>query len=380
VQPEQFSIVFAGGGTGGHLFPAIAIADEIKKRNPEAAITFVGTKGKIEARLVPDRGYRFASIWISGLKRKLAAENILFPLKIIVALVQSFFLMKRLKPQAVVGTGGYVAGPVVFVASLLGIPTLIQEQNSYPGVTTRLLARRVDEVHITFESSVRYLGTVRRLETSGNPTRAVIGSVNRIEGAKYFGLDPAKRTLLVFGGSLGASSINNAVLNVIPEITGDDFQLIWQTGESDFERVASFVAGMRERDRAGIKIFAFIEQMQYAYGACDLAICRAGATTVAELTRAGVPSVLVPYPYAAADHQTENAKAMVEGGASLLLPDMELSNCLSGTIRQLLGDPERLAKMSDRARMLGKPNAAAVLAEAVMKLAKMRYGRTGKSL
>lgn len=380
MQPEPFSIVFAGGGTGGHLFPAIAIADEIKKRYPEAAITFVGTRGKIEARVVPGRGYLFASMWISGLKRKLTTENILFPLKILVAVVQSFFLMKKLKPLVVVGTGGYVAGPVVFVASLLGIPTLIQEQNSYPGVTTRLLARRVDEVHITFESSVRYLGTVRRLVVSGNPTRAAVGSVNRIEGAKFFGLDPAKRTLLVFGGSLGASSINTAVLAVLAELTADDVQVIWQTGESDFERVAGAVKKMHERERGVVKAFTFIERMENAYGACDLAVCRAGATTVAELTRAGVPSVLVPYPYAAADHQTGNAKAMVEGGASVLVPDRELSERLPATIQQLIGDPDRLAKMSDRARMLGKPKAAAELAEAVLKLAKIRYDRTGKGL
>jgi UDP-N-acetylglucosamine--N-acetylmuramyl-(pentapeptide) pyrophosphoryl-undecaprenol N-acetylglucosamine transferase len=282
--------------------------------------------------------------------------------------------------MVVVGTGGYVAGPVVFVASLLGIPTLIQEQNSYPGVTTRLLARRVNEVHVTFEGCVRYLGTVRHLEVSGNPTRTAVGSVNRIEGAKYFGFDPARRTLLVFGGSLGAKSINDAMLSGLREIIAGDVQVIWQTGESDFERVAAAVARMHERERTGIRVSAFIEHMEYAYGACDVAVCRAGATTVAELTRAGVPSVLVPYPYAAADHQTGNAKAMVEGGASVLVPDVELSTRLSGTLKELMGNPDRLAKMSDRARMLGKPKAAAELAEAVLKLAMIRYDRTGKDL
>jgi UDP-N-acetylglucosamine--N-acetylmuramyl-(pentapeptide) pyrophosphoryl-undecaprenol N-acetylglucosamine transferase len=380
VQPEQFSIVFAGGGTGGHLFPAIAIADEIRKRRPEAAITFVGTTGRIEAHVVPGRGYSFAPIWISGLRRKFTAENILFPLKIIVAIAQSFFLMRKMKPLAVVGTGGYVAGPVVFVASLLGIPTLIQEQNSYPGVTTRLLARWVDEVHITFERSARHLGSVRRLQVSGNPTRAAIGSVNRIEAAKYFGFDPAKRTLLVFGGSLGASSINSALLDVLPELAGLDVQLVWQTGEADFERVAAALKQMHQGGQTVIKAFRFIEQMEFAYGACDLAVCRAGATTVAELTRAGVPSVLVPYPYAAADHQTENAKAMVEGGASVLVPDVELNRRLPEIMKALIGDPDRLAKMSARARMLGRPEAAAELAEAVLKLAKRRYDGAGKGL
>lgn len=207
-------LVFAGGGTGGHLFPAIAVADEIKERHPDAAILFVGTKGRIEATVVPARGYEFVTIWISGFRRRLSAATFLFPLKVIVSMVQSIRLLRRRRPELVIGTGGYVCGPVVCAAQLLGIPTLIQEQNSYPGVTTRMLAPRATEVHLTFEESRRYLKRQSNVLITGNPTREIIGTVRREAGASAFGIDGTKRTVLVFGGSLGASSINLSLIHI----------------------------------------------------------------------------------------------------------------------------------------------------------------------
>lgn len=369
MQPQRLRIVFAGGGTGGHLFPAIAIADEVKRLRPETDITFVGTKEKIEARVVPACGYAFTTIWVSGFRRKLTLENLLFPLKLFVSLIQSFILLKKLKPHVVVGTGGYVCGPVVFLASLLGIPTLIQEQNSYPGATTRMLAARVDEVHVSFESSVRFLSGAKNVSVSGNPTRSAIGTISRAEACRYFEVDEGTITLLVFGGSLGARSINTAVLAALPTLGQLSVQIIWQTGPKEYEHVQSAVGKRLASSEAVVKVFKFIEKMEYAYALADLAVCRAGATTVAELARAGVPSVLVPYPYAAAGHQTENAKALVEGGASVMIPDDQLHEQLVGRIVELLGNSSRRADMAAKARALARPNAATELAQAVLHLA-----------
>ena len=366
---EQLSIVFAGGGTGGHLFPAIAIAGEIKRIKPEAEITFIGTQHKIEATVVPQHGYGFETIWVSGLRRRLSLENILFPVKIVVALVQSFFLIRRLKPNVVVGTGGYVCGPPLFIALLLRIPTLIQEQNSYPGITTRLMASRANEVHLSFNSSKGYLKRTDNVSISGNPTRADVGNTPREVGAAYFELSLAKPTLLVFGGSLGASSINNAVLGILSQLVAGGIQIVWQTGESDYQRIELEANRLANTFSGTVTVQKFIDKMEYAYAVCDLAVCRAGATTVAELSKAGVPSVLVPYPYAAADHQTGNARTMVEAGAAVMIKDTELGTVLLSTIRTLIADRARMRRMQENARRVGRPDAASVIARAVLNLA-----------
>lgn len=366
MQQAQPTILFAGGGTGGHLFPAIAIAEEIKRLKPSASIVFVGTRNRIEARVVPQRGYAFSAIWISGLKRGHVLSNLLFPFKLLVSIVQSVMLMRKIRPAVVVGTGGYVAGPAVFAAQLAGIPTLIQEQNNRPGVTTRLLAGRAREVHVAFETTRRFLARQDNVRVTGNPTRASVGSVSRREGTRAFRLDEARTTVLVFGGSLGARSINDAVLHGLPGLRALGVQLLWQVGELEFERIHRELG---EADTAWVKMYRFIDAMEYAYAAADIAVCRAGATTVAELTRAGVASVLVPYPFAADDHQTENANAMVEAGAAILIQDRELAVRLVETLRGLLADPPRLRALRDRARSLAKPDAAGAIARAVLQLA-----------
>ena len=368
-------MIITGGGTGGHLFPAIAIAEEIRKNAPTAEITFVGTQHKIEARVVPQHGFKFETIWVSGFRRKFTIENIMFPVKFVVSIVQSFLLMRRLRPNVVVGTGGYVCGPPLFVASVLGIPTLIQEQNSYPGMTTRLLSSRVSEVHLSFRSSQQYLKRFENVHVSGNPTREDVGRISRTEGAAYFGVSPVKRTLLVFGGSLGASSINNAVLKVLDRIIANDIQLVWQTGGIDYGRIKAQTDRIIESSRGTIRLYEFIEKIEHAYAVCDLAVCRAGATTVAELGKAGVASVLVPYPHAAADHQTENARAMVEAGAAVMIGDAELDDKLWITIEALLADPTQLQAIRAKAAGMGNPDAASILARAVLNLASAKHGR-----
>jgi len=370
-------IIFAGGGTGGHLFPALAIADEIRRINPDVDILFIGTRGRIEARVVPQSGYKFRTIWISGFTRSLKLRNFIFPLKLTVALIQSFFIIRKFRPDVAVGTGGFVSGPVLYVATLLKIPTLIQDHNSYPGITTRLLSSRVNEVHIAFESSRKYfkwrkwrfLATQRRsrqdnLKLSGSPVRR-LATVNKNDALRYFNLDLNKKTLFVTGGSQGAASINSSLLKVLGDIVGHGIQIIWQTGTADYNRIKSECA----RFGSLIWVSKFIDKIEYAYFACDLALCRAGATTIAELTQCGVAAVLVPYPYAAANHQVENAKAMIETGAAEMIPDSELDVKLKDTVIRLMSDDEKRKMMSRRSRELGKPDAALNIAQSVLQLA-----------
>lgn len=362
---NRLNILFAGGGTGGHLFPALAIAGQIKKLRPDAEITFIGTNGRIEARVVPHHGYAFRSLWISGLHRSWRFSNVLFPLKVVVALVQAFIALRKVKPQVVVGTGGYVCGPPVYAATLLGIPTLLQEQNSYPGITTRLLAERVDEVHVSFELTRKVLKRAENVILSGNPTRSELVKGTMKEGRSFFGLSGERQVLFVFGGSLGASSINIAVDRIVPDLLAHDVAVLWQTGERDYTQMSE-----KYREHSGrVVIRQFIDRMAEAYAASTLVLCRSGATTVAELACTGVPSILVPYPFAAADHQTENAKAMVENGASLMIRDDELHEKLLHTVTGLLGDQQQLRTMGERALALGKPDAAEHIAQAILRLA-----------
>ncbi len=361
-------VLFAGGGTGGHLFPAIAIADEVRRSVPGAKILFVGTKDKIEARVVPGKGYRFETIWISGFRRSLAPGNLVFPFRVVVSVMQAFSIISRFRPHVVVGTGGYVSGPVLFAASRKGIPTLLQEQNSYPGVTTRMLAKRASEVHITFESSRKYIHRSDSVFVSGNPTRADLEQVDRSEALRYFGfVEDERKTLLVFGGSLGAHTINQAVEHSLDQVMKHNVRLIWQTGREDFESAQriSFKA-----PRGSVWIQPFIDRMEYAYAASDLVVCRAGATTIAELTRLGKAAILVPYPFAAANHQVENARSMADAGAAEAIDDDAIAERFSSAVLSIL-DGERLETMRSASRKLGRPYAAKEIAGHILNLAKV---------
>ena len=354
----------AGGGTGGHLFPALAIADEVKKQNPKAVFLFAGTRDKIEARVVPQRGYKFVTIWISGFHRSLRLQNLLFPVKILVALIQSFFLIKRFSPDVVVGTGGYVCGPVLFVASLLGIPTVVHESNSYPGITTRLLSGRATRVFTAFEATNRWLKRTDNVELVGTPTREALDNVSRQSAFKFFGLDEKKQTVLVFGGSLGATSVNRVMVQVVDNLVARGVQFIWQTGEDDYSDLNSRMSG-----KSIGWIGAFIDRMDYAYAAADIVVSRSGATTIAELTRLGKPAILVPYPFAAADHQTMNARTIAEQGAAAIVVDKDAEILLGKTILELLGDRARMESMAKASRSLGRTDAAKVIAEKILNLA-----------
>ena len=365
---KELRIILAGGGTGGHLYPAIAIAEEMKALRPKVDIVFVGTKGKIESRVVPEKGYDLKTIWVGGWSRRLSLGMVLFPFKLMVSFIQSYVFIKKFRPHVVVGTGGYVSGPVLYVATLLRIPTLIQEQNSYPGIASRLLAGRVDEVHVTFEVTKKYLKKgKRKIKVSGNPTRAALGTVKREHGALFFGLDAKKKTVLVFGGSLGAVRLNDAILTLVQDLIAADIQLIWQTGTQDYDRIKS-AAPLPNL----IAVVSFIDRMEFAYAASDVVVCRAGATTVAEITRVGIPAILVPYPYAAADHQVVNASTVADSGAAIVVLEHELPGKLRTTLFNLLESRSERKKMSKRSLTLARPHAGRDLAEAAMRLALLR--------
>jgi UDP-N-acetylglucosamine--N-acetylmuramyl-(pentapeptide) pyrophosphoryl-undecaprenol N-acetylglucosamine transferase len=363
-------VVLAGGGTGGHLYPALAIAEALRRALPDVDIRFIGARGRIEARVVPAHGYAFSAVWVAGFRRRLTLETLAFPLKLFVATLQSLVLLLRYRPAVVIGTGGYVCGPPVFVATLLGIPTLLQEQNSYPGVTTRLLARRVTEVHIAFDATRQHLRRDTGVFLSGNPIRAAVGTVERSESLKRLGLQSARKTVLVVGGSQGAASINDALLASRDLLSRPDVQLVWLTGPTELQRVQQKIAELCSGD--GVHLYGFFDDMPLAYAAADLVVCRAGASTLAEILCAGLPAVLVPYPHAAADHQTLNARTVADAGAAVLIPDAEASERLGTEVREILAHPERRAAMAVAARSLALPNAARTVADAARKL--MRDG------
>lgn len=357
-------ILFAGGGTGGHLFPALAIADEIRKRDPNSLFLFAGTKNRIEARVVPQRGFDFAPIWISGFHRGLTTQNLLFPLKILVSLIQSFFLIQRFRPNVVVGTGGYVCGPVLLVASFLGIPTVVHESNSYPGMTTKLLSGRATRVFTSFEATNDWLRRTDNVELVGTPTRDVLDNASREAAFKFFGLDEKKQTVFVFGGSLGASSVNRAMAGIVEELSKAGVQFIWQTGDNDYSEIKK----VTERKHLGW-VGSFIDRMDLAYAAADVVVSRSGATTIAELTRIGKPAILVPYPHSAADHQTMNAKTVEEAGAAITVVDEKAGSTLGKVILGLVKDKAKLESMSQASKSLGRPDAGKIIAEEILKLA-----------
>ncbi len=360
----KYRFLFAGGGTGGHLFPAVAVAEKIRSLVPEAEIMFVGTKSKIEGRVVPELGYKFSSIWIKGFARKFNAENLLFPVKLIVSIMQSIFINMKFKPKVAIGSGGYVSGPAIFGANVMGAKILLLEQNSYPGVTTRLLENYADEIHISFEDSKKYFRNKEKLFVTGNPVRESLSPVSKEEALKNFGLSPHKRTLLVLGGSLGAASINRAVAKAVKQFEENDIQVIWQTGKNGFEENKKF-------ESENIKVFSFFEKMNVLYSACDLLLARAGGITIAEFLKLGIPCILVPSPNVAENHQYFNAKSLADKNAAVLLDDKEVGNKIFNEVTSLLNDEKKLSGLKENALKLARPDAARIIAENAIKFAEV---------
>ncbi|NTW82219.1 MAG: undecaprenyldiphospho-muramoylpentapeptide beta-N-acetylglucosaminyltransferase [Chlorobiaceae bacterium] len=361
-------VLFAGGGTGGHLYPGVAMAQELGKLVPGVSISFAGTNSGIEATEVPRLGYRLHLIPVRGLKRGRSISDILANVPVLfdfgAALGKAFALVAREKPDVVVGTGGFVSAPLLFAAQLMGKKTLIQEQNAFPGVTTKLLSRMASEVHLSFEEARRFLAKSERVFVSGNPVRS-FETLSPSRARAHFGLHEELPTLLVFGGSLGARSINNAVLSMLASVTASA-NLVWQTGKLDYERIKSQIAPSPR-----LWVAPYIEDMGSAYSAADLVLCRAGASTISELTNLGKASVLVPFPHATGDHQRHNAEALAGNGAALVIEDRKLGETGSGgKILALLNDKAKLEAMGQASHKLAYPDAAHKLALRIIALAK----------
>jgi len=348
-------ILIAGGGTGGHLFPAIAVAEKIKEMKPETEILFVGTKSKIEGKVVPELGYKFKSIWIKGFSRKFNLENILFPVKLFVSLIQSIIINMKFMPRVAIGTGGYVSGPAIWGSSVLGAKIILLEQNSYPGITTRLLERYANEVHISFKDSEKYLRRKDRLHLTGNPVRKNLGTEEKEKALKQFGLSTRKKTLLVIGGSLGAASINKAMAVNVRRLAENGIQILWQTGKNYFTEYENL-------NSPDVKMFEFIDDMNAAYSACNLLVARAGATTIAEILALGIPSILVPSPNVAENHQYHNAKSLEEKNAAILITDEKLDNELYEKVFEIINSENKLNELKHNAASLAKPDAAEIIA------------------
>jgi UDP-N-acetylglucosamine--N-acetylmuramyl-(pentapeptide) pyrophosphoryl-undecaprenol N-acetylglucosamine transferase len=359
---NKYRFLFAGGGTGGHLFPAVAVAEQIRELKPEADILFIGTKSKIEGRVVPKLGFKFKSIWIKGFSRKLTLENILFPLKLFISLIQSLIINISFKPEVAIGSGGYVAGPAIWAASVMGAKIILLEQNSYPGVTTRLLERYADEVHLSFEVSKKYLRRDKIHYFTGNPVRKSLVRIGQDEALRMFGMSGEKKTLLVLGGSLGARSINEVMADNIKKIEENNIQVIWQTGKNYFEKYKSMISD-------SIKIYDFVDDMNSAYSACDILLARAGATTIAELLNLGIPSILVPSPNVAENHQFHNAKSLSDNGAAILIEDKNLRDDFVNTVLEIVNSDEKLQELKKNSERLARPKAAQIIAQNAIKFA-----------
>lgn len=343
--------IISGGGTGGHIFPAIAIADELKRRLPDAEILFVGAKDRMEMQKVPQAGYPIEGLWISGLQRKLSWQNLLFPLKFISSLLKSRSIIKRFKPDAVIGTGGFASGAVVKVAGQMGIPTFIQEQNSYAGITNKMLAKNAHKICVAYDAMEQFFPKEKIVKT-GNPIRDGLLNIAeyRSEGLSYFHLDSQQKTLLVLGGSLGARRINQLIEQQLPLFEQLGVQVLWQCGKLYYEEYKKY-------NSEQIRILAFIDRMELAYAAADVIISRAGASSVSELCVVGKPVIFIPSPNVAEDHQTKNARAIADKQAAILLRESELNEQFANTFSTLIADEAQQEALSAHIKVLAQPNA-----------------------
>lgn len=350
-------LIVSGGGTGGHIFPAIAIADAFKRRHPDAEILFVGAKGRMEMERVPKAGYPIEGLWISGFKRELSLDNLSFPFKLISSLCKAKKIMKKFKPDIVVGVGGFASGPIMRKATKLNIPVVIQEQNSFPGVTNKIVAPKAAKICVAYENMEKWFPK-DKIVLTGNPLRNNVVSTEgkHDEGARFFGLDPQKPIILLVGGSQGALGINKGISAKLAMFKDVDYQLIWQTGKHYVEQAQKEIdeLGLSER----VKPVVFIDRMDLAYACADVVISRAGAMSISELSLVGKAVVFVPLPTAAEDHQTKNAMSLVEKDAAMIVKNDETPEKLIPTVFELLKDERKICKMQENIAKFARPNAA----------------------
>ena len=363
------NILISGGGTGGHIFPAIAIANALKSEMADANILFVGARGRMEMKKVPEAGYPIEGLWISGLQRKLDKQNLLFPFKVIRSLRDAARIIKRFRPDVAIGTGGYASGPLLYMASRRKIPSLILEQNSYPGITNKLLGKTVNRICVAYEGMDKYFAA-EKITVTGSPIRKEIRNLTatREEGLEAFGLKPGLPVLLIIGGSQGAMRINEAVIENLGEILDPGVQLIWQTGRTSFAKANDAVSGRGVGDR--VKVTEFITRMDLAYAASDLIVSRAGAIAIAEITAVKKPAIFVPLPGAAEDHQTKNAMTLVKGHAAVMVNEADLNDRLAKVVSDLIKNKSDRLVMVQNLKRFDHPDATEKIVKEILKLMK----------
>lgn len=364
---EKLRIIISGGGTGGHIFPAVSIANAIKEQHPDAEILFVGAEGRMEMQKVPAAGYKIEGLPVSGFDRKNMLKNFAVLYKLAKSQLKAYSIIKKFKPHAAVGVGGYASGPTLKMAGLMGVPTLIQEQNSYAGVTNKLLAKKAKRICVAYDGMERFFEKEKIILT-GNPVRQglVNNIITREEGIDSFHLDSSKKTILVIGGSLGARTINQCIMANLKRIKENDIQFIWQTGKIYFEQAQQEV---KKYGDLPLYVTDFISSMEHAYAAADLVISRAGAGSISEFCLLGKPVILVPSPNVAEDHQTKNALALVDKSAALYIKDSEAVDKLVDVAMDTISNEQLLKELSENIKKLAFPNSASIIAEEVYKLA-----------
>lgn len=359
---KPFRVILSGGGTGGHIFPALAIADALKRESASTKILFVGASDRMEMTRVPDAGYPIKGLWISGIKRNLSFQNLLFPFKLVASLYRSYLILKKFKPQVVIGTGGFASGPLLYMATRLNIPSLIQEQNALPGITNRVLGKYVHRVCVAHQQAEKFFSK-NKMVLTGNPLRAELTQslLDSKKARKLLGLEPNKVTLLVVGGSLGARRINDLLAEQAERITSQNVQILWQCGklyEKEFSRY----------EKKNIHVRAFLDDMSTAYAAADLIISRAGALAVSELCQVGKAVLFIPSPNVAENHQFKNAIAVAEKGAAIVIEEKELDKNFEKEIDELLANMTLRSTLGGNIKKLAKSNATASIVEQVKAL------------
>ena len=369
------NIIVSGGGTGGHIYPALTIMRTIEEKYPDTKFLYVGTNKGLEADIIPKENIPFATVDIQGFKRSLSPANFVRAGLAAIGVAKAMNVVRKFKPDVVIGTGGYVCGPVLMAASMLGIPTLIQEQNVVPGITNKILAKFVTKIAAGTPEAAKHFPQ-GKVTCTGNPIRKEVMTAAKEDGARAFGFNPAKKTVLISGGSRGARSINNAMIDVLVEAAKQtEVQYLHVTGKLDYEDIIGRLAekGVNLAETPNIKVEPYLYNMPAAMAMADLVVYRAGATGLAELTARGIPAILIPYPYAAENHQEHNARALEAAGAAKVILNRELkSENLQSTLQELLADKEKLAAMAAASKALGKPQAAEDIANMVIEMTQGR--------
>ncbi len=360
---NAFKIILSGGGTGGHIYPAIAIANELKARFPKSEFLFVGAKDKMEMQKVPQAGFKITGLWIAGIQRRLTFKNLLFPIKLVVSLFKSMAIVNAFNPDVVIGTGGFASGPLLQVAAMKGVPTLIQEQNSFPGITNKLLSKKVNKVCVAYEGLERFFPK-EKLILTGNPVREDLLNLEHktAEAQTFFNLDPNKKTLLVLGGSLGARRVNQLIESELEYFNGLGIQTIWQCGKLYSDDYNQF------NTCQDLQVHAFLNRMDLAYAAADIVISRAGASSVSELCVVGKPVIFIPSPNVSEDHQTKNALAVSEKRAALLISEKDLDSSFETQFSELIASESQQIELSENIKKLALKKATQTIADEIEKL------------